>query len=127
MKKLLIIFTLLFSVMFSTTSFSEWMKLGENIDTDYYIDVDSMIKKQGYIYYWFLMDLKKSVEEIRSIKVFIQGDCNLLRLKTVSYHYYSKPIGKEFIRSEDSINKNWQYVPPDETFYELRYICKNYY
>ncbi|MDP7557459.1 MAG: hypothetical protein QF687_06205, partial [Nitrospinaceae bacterium] len=61
MKKLLLIFTLLFStLLFSTPSYSEWTKVGENMSGDtYYVDFERIRKHGGYVYYWSLGDYLK--------------------------------------------------------------------
>ena len=54
MKKLTLIFTLLFStVMFSSTSSAEWTEIGENVGRDtYYVDFERIRKVDGYVYFW---------------------------------------------------------------------------
>jgi len=55
MKKLLLIFTLLFStVMFSSPSYSEWTKLSKNQKSDFYVDFERIRKQGGYVFFWLL-------------------------------------------------------------------------
>jgi len=50
MKKLLI---LLFSVMFSFSSYAEWIKVNEDTEGDsYYIDFETVKERDGYVYWW---------------------------------------------------------------------------
>ena len=54
MKKLLIIFTLLFSVMFSFSSFAEWEEVSENLDgVKFYVNFETIKKYDGYTYVWY--------------------------------------------------------------------------
>ena len=82
MKKLLLIFTLLFStLMFSTPSYAEWTKVGANVSGDtFYVDFERIRKHGGYAYYWSLGDyLKPTKNERLSDKSYRQGDCKLFR------------------------------------------------
>jgi hypothetical protein len=62
MKKLLLIFTLLFStLMFSTPSYGEWTKVtssGNGANTTY-VDFERIRKHGGYVYWWDLLDRLK--------------------------------------------------------------------
>ena len=53
MKKLLFIFTLVCSTVgFSSPSFAEWTKIGENVyGTTFYVDFTRIRKHDGYVYW----------------------------------------------------------------------------
>ena len=56
MKKLILLTTLLFSVMFSSSSYAEWRKIGVNVDEiTLYVDIERIRKHDGYVYWWKLM------------------------------------------------------------------------
>ncbi|MAH85467.1 MAG: hypothetical protein CBB68_14680, partial [Rhodospirillaceae bacterium TMED8] len=76
MKTLLTIFTLVFTVFFSTTSFAEWTKVSENVDGDsYYVDFERIRKHDGYVYFWYLSDYLKPTETgVLSAMRYHQGD-----------------------------------------------------
>ena len=95
MKKLLIIFTLLFSVMFSSTSFSEWKEVAENEDGQvFYVDFESINKKDGYIYYWLLIDFSKPDKDgDLSVNNYRQTDCKLIKHKDLTFYGYKEPMG----------------------------------
>ena len=60
MKTLLTIFTLAFTLMFSSTSFAEWTKVNKSvIGNTYYVDFERIKKHDGYIYYWEVIDFLK--------------------------------------------------------------------
>ena len=62
MKKLLLIFTLLFStLMFSTPSYGEWTKVISNKSGDtYYVDFERIRKHGGYVYFWLISNPQES-------------------------------------------------------------------
>jgi len=52
MKPLLTIFTLVFTVIFSITSFAEWTMVNENERGDtYYVDSERIKKHNGHVYW----------------------------------------------------------------------------
>ena len=51
MKNLLTIFTLVFTVMLSSTSFAGWTKVTEDAHATYYVDFEG-IRNRGQIIYW---------------------------------------------------------------------------
>ena len=84
MKKLLLIFTLLFStLMFSTPSYGEWTKVGANVrGTNFYVDFDRIRKHDGYVYFWTLNDyLKPTKRGTLSNKMIIEVIVKYLGLK----------------------------------------------
>ena len=85
MKKLTLIFALTFSVMFSSSSYAGWTKVGENASGDtYYVDFERIRKHDGYVYFWQLSDYLKPTEYgILSAKVYKQGDCRSFRPNAV--------------------------------------------
>ena len=50
MKKLLIII----SVLISFNSYADWTKVLPGNNASLYIDFDTLIEKDGYIYWWYL-------------------------------------------------------------------------
>ena len=56
MKKLTLLTTLLFSVMFSSSSYAERRKIRVNVDEiTLYVDIERIRKHDGYVYWWKLM------------------------------------------------------------------------
>ena len=93
MKNLLTISTLVFTVMFSSTSFGGWTKVGENAKgMTFYVDFERIRKHGGYVYYWVLSDyLKPTSQGYLSNQSYNQGDCTLFRLKSLSVSFHEKP------------------------------------
>ena len=97
MKKLTLVFTLLFStVMFSSASFAEWTKVSTNVKGNtLYMDFERIRKHDGYVYWWVLTDLLKPTKSgTFSYKAYSQGDCKLFRFKDLSFYFYKGPMGK---------------------------------
>ena len=86
---------LLFSAMFSSTSFADWTKVGEikNGDT-FYVDFERIRKHDGYVYWWELVDfLKPDKWGDMSAEAYEQGDCELFRYKGLNWFFHKEPMG----------------------------------
>jgi len=127
MKTLLTIFTLVFTVIFSSTSFGGWTKVGENVGgTTFYVDFERIRKVDGYVYYWFLGDLLKPDKYGNlSSKVYKQGDCKLFRFKVLSDTYYNQPMGKgDKTGGSNKPDKEWNHPPPNSPMeFILKEVC----
>jgi len=111
MKKLTI---LLFSIFISFNSYSEWMKIGENVNgTVLYIDRDKIKEHNDYVYFWRLLDYLKPTKlgDISS-KVYIQADCGVNRYKHLSFIFYKQQMGEGEGEQQNPVNTEWQYPPP---------------
>ena len=107
MKKLLI---LLFSLIISVNSYGEWFKVGES-NTGYvaYFEMDTIKENGGYIYYWVMLDYLIPTEVGNmSASRYLQGECGVGRVKTLSMIFYKQPMGK---------GKSETYNPPPEWDY----------
>jgi len=124
MKTLLTLFTLVFTVMFSSPSYSKWKKVAKNVDgKTFYVDVARIRKHDGYVYYWMLSDYSKPYQGYLSYLMYKQGDCKLFRHKSLSVSFYKEPMGGG--KSEKhGIPEGWFYPPPNtvtETI--LKSVC----
>jgi len=127
MKKLLLIFTLLFSVIFSTTSFAEWEYAGETVVATYYVNFKSIKKVDGYHYYWDLVDyLKPSAQGTFSSKTYRILDCKLFRTKILSDINYKEPMGTGVGTPYNVPQENWSYPSPDSILMLVSSIVCNY-
>jgi len=127
MRKLLILFTLLFSMMmFSSTSFAEWKKLGESVDGDtFYVDFERIRKHGGYTYNWMLTDFSKpDVNGMLSSRVYQQIDCEVFRGRGLSWSYHQERMGKD--ENEITPEKpQWVYPPPNSAVeFVLKSVCQ---
>ena len=116
MKSLLTISTLVLTVMFSSTSFSGWTKLGKNSSGDtFYVDFERIRKHDGYVYWWELRDYLKPYQGVLSGKKFTHGDCKLFRFKNLSYSFHKEPMGGGTGKIDKSPDKEWRYPPPNSS------------
>ena len=127
MKSLLTILTLVFTVMFSSTSYAEWTKVSEGVEGDvFYVDFERIRKHDGYVYFWALNDyLKPNERGDLSYKTYIQGDCKLFRFKFLVRSLHVQPMGRGTpSASSNKPQKDWTYPSPNtsvETI--LKKVC----
>ncbi len=126
LRTILILTTLIFTVLFSTPSYSEWRKVGKNVDGDtYYVDFERIRKVDGYVYFWELSDrLKPNKWGNLSAKMYKQGDCKLFRYKNLSISTHKEPMGGGTGETDDNPDKEWNYPPPDSVIETiLKSVC----
>ena len=128
MKTLTLIFTLVFTVMFSSLSYAGWTKVGENvIGNTFYVDFERIRKHGGYVYFWTMTDyLKPSPQGYLSNQSYFQGDCKLFRRKTLTEHYFTDQMGRgtRKIWELTEFQKKWMYNPPNTIGeYVLKSAC----
>ena len=114
MKTLLTTFTLVFTLMFSSTSFAEWFEVtrSERGDT-LYLDMDRIRQHDGYFYYWDLTDYLRPTEYgYLSISSYNQGDCKLFRSKVLSVIMHKQPMGRDVGETYSPENPEWEYPRP---------------
>ena len=127
MKKLLLIFALLFSTAMSSSPVrAEWTEVSKNVDgTIFYVDLEKIKKQDGYVYFWELINFLEPIGDILwSAKVYIQADCKLFKHKSLSGSFYKEPMGMGTADTVNSPDKDWFYPPPnslEETI--LKKVC----
>ena len=104
MKKLLL---LLFSLMLSFNSYGEWTEVWESEDGDnIFIAFDRLVVKDEYVFSWIMSSNNKTSEQ-----VYLQSDCDLIRMKTIQATSYDEPLGKgKSIKLKD---EPWEYLAPE--------------
>ena len=115
MKTLFTIFTLLFTVMFPSTSFAEWTRVSENdLNTFFYVDFTRIRKNNGYTYFWVLLDYSEpTIMNSLSHQIYREGDCSVFRYKSLTTHSYKEQMGLGD-QSEHEVRPHteWQYPRP---------------
>ena len=128
MKHLTLILTLLFStLMIASPAYADWEKVGTAKNgTIFYVDFDRIRTNGGYVYYWDLTDyLEPSPTGTLSSKTYYQGDCEMFRYKYLSFIFHKQPMGEGSGKSSASINKEWNYPPPNSAVEEtLEQVCR---
>ena len=138
MKKLTLIFTLLFSTAILSPpsyaegllspSHAEWTKVNKDADGNTnYVDFKSIRKKNDYVYWWILSDiLKPTIQGHSSSKTYNQGDCKLFRVKYLSWIFYIKPMGVGTGSSGGPKNPQWDYPDPNSVMGNiLKTVCSD--
>jgi len=128
MKKLLLIFTLLFSTLiFSSPSYGKWTKVDKVDGTDIYVDFNNIRKHDGYIYWWVLSDWRKPIETgVVSSETYNQGDCKLFRFKYLSAYFHKEPMGRSIGDAQEPPPEfqSWIYPPPKTQYARvLEMVC----
>ena len=106
MKKLLLL--LLFSLMLSFNSYSEWTEIPNDIEDTGYIDFDNLQQRSdGYVYWWSMNSSSDT-----SQKMYIQTDCETGGINPLQVDYHTKPMGGGESNSVKS-DEGWTYLAPD--------------
>ena len=115
MKKILL---LSITLLIYSNAYADWTKVLPGNNASLYIDFDTLIEKDGFIYWWYLDSWGKGSE-----KTYAQGDCNLKGFRVVKRIRYSFPMG-EGEGVERNINGAWEYYQPNTGFeILLNFIC----
>ena len=122
MKKITLLLVIIFTFLFSTTSWSEWSYVSENVDGDkYYYDKDRVIKSGKYHYFWMLTDyLKPMGGEFLSVTRYTQLDCSIFRYKGSS-------ISSIIMIGEMTLRDEWKYPQPESILETLlNKVCEKH-
>ncbi len=125
MKTLLTISTLIFTVIFSSTSFAGWTKVDTNsVGDTFYVDFERIRKNDGSVYFWVLSDyLKPTKYGDLSSKVYYEGDCKLFRMMRLSSSYHKQPMGGG-TGDVNTLKQDWSYPSPNSVIETiLKKVC----
>ena len=112
MKKFLGILVL--GLLLESNAYAEWKKLSAYKGVTLYVEVDTIIKKNGYVYFWDMHNndvLDKF--GVMSSQTYYQTDCSLFRVKTLSYIFYKGSMGRDLIEQQESVVKDWKHPAPN--------------
>ena len=126
MKKLLVLPVLLFSIIFSSTSFAGWTWITDDTAGNaYYIDFAKVKKIDGYYNYRWLLDLLKPDNEGDASYIsYTQVDCKFSLNMTLSEFYYTQPMGAGSVTTNNVKNPEWAYLAPGSSSeYMLELVC----
>jgi len=119
-KKLTILLVIIFSFLFSTTSWGDWNYFPITPDSvqlvKYYYDKDKIRKSGKFIYFWQLLSYKEpfleGIEGVLSFTTYIQLECSIFRFKMLKYNFYSKSMGEGELVQEVTPTSGWEYPEP---------------
>jgi hypothetical protein len=118
--------------MISFNSYGEWVPVvsaqdieGIAKDMTYFVDKDTINKKDGFTYFWELIDFGTTWSDgAMSSTSFFEGDCSLNRKRSLSTNVYDKPMGKGKNILRDNKSREWQYAPPkSNNSVVMEYVC----
>ena len=132
MKKLVAIFTLLFSATtFVSPAYAEWSMItnlqGSSFGSDgneYFVDVSRIREYDGDIYFWLLHNyLEPDKQGILSATTYVQANCTIERYKYLTYQFFytSMATGTPEIIDNKS-DEDWSYIIPKTN---AEYISRN--
>jgi len=92
MKKL---FIFLLSIFISLSSYGEFKEIGANNQgKTYYVDNETVIEDNGYIYFLMLTDYRIPFKGFLSDKTYMKGSCSGLRYMPLSATAYKGQMGR---------------------------------
>ena len=91
----------------------DWKLDLSNSDGSHYIDWNSFIRDENFVYFWELVDFSSPQKGTMSIKVYRKADCNEDRVKSLQLIAYSEKMGagEDFDGTKYPID--WQSVPEE--------------
>ena len=113
MKKILAVLFIL--LLLPNLANAKWYKINSTDAGDFYLDLNRIRTDGDYIYYWELLDMFKPVKGLEgyfSLLRYNQGDCSIIRYKTLQYIFYAQSMGKGEGETQDPTNKEWKYFRP---------------
>jgi len=118
---------LILILLSSSTAYAEWTEVVENVDgSKLYVDVETIRKHDGYVYFWNLNDFLEPIDDSLSAVVYWQGDCKIFKLLGLSFSEHKEPMG-EGVGDIETIPDNeneWFYPAPNSSMYiVLDFVC----
>jgi len=128
MKKITLLLVIIFTFLFSNTTWGEWSFVLEDVYGDkFYYDKDRVRKNRKYLYVWVLTDFLKPTHEYFSSIIYRELDCSIFRHKVLNETFYKKSMGEgESITLENPPDK-WRYPQPKSSNeFLLNKICEEH-
>ena len=87
MKKITLLLVIIFTFLFSNTSWGDWTYIVTSVDdSKWYYDKDRVRKSGKYLYFWELHDyIKPNEYGTLSITTYVQLDCSIFRYKWLKF------------------------------------------
>jgi len=129
-KKITLLLVIIFTFLFSNTSWGEWSYVSKNLNgAKFYYDKDTVRKSGMYLYFWELTDYIKPDDlwGYLSTTKYIQLDCNIIRFKVLKIQTYNKPMGEGKQEFDFTVKEEFTNPKPNsvrEVIYNK--ICEEY-
>ena len=105
----------------------EWKKISTNKNKDdLFIDLNTILKRDEYVYYWELVDLNSPLEVIvLSIASPVQVDCVKEGRRSTILYLYDQSMGEgNMLQTIDLPDTTWQYPTPGSVHLKfIKYAC----
>lgn len=124
MMKKITVFTLILVGVHPVNCWGEWSYIVEQpitseqiytVETEYYVDYQTVKKKGEYVYFWELVNFSKPAS-IKSVKGRIKLDCEASRILRLNRIFYSQPMGKGVPTNNLNPNFKWENLSPDSAY-----------
>jgi len=129
MKKITIILVIIFTFLFSNTTWGDWSYVVKGSKSQkLYYDKDRIRKSGKFIYFWELLDYLKPTEYgDLSVISYIELDCSIFRYKRLKIQFYNKSMGEGEQTSDMIPQDEWNYPKPN-SISEIMYnkICEKF-
>jgi len=129
MKKITILLVIIFTFLFSTTSWGDWEPVSKTLGgVIFYYDKDRVRKSGKYLYFWELIDyIKPDKWGDLSTTTYVQLDCSIFRFKNLKHQFYNKSMGEGKMTGEWTPKDKWEYPQPNTTGEGLyKKICEEH-
>ena len=128
MKKITLLLVIIFTFLFSTTSWGDWKYVTESVSgIKYYYDKDRIRKSGKYLYFWDLIDSIKPIKGDLSSTTYVQLDCSIFRFKRLKLQFYNESMGEGKMTTDEIPDKEWWYPKPDSyNEYMFNKICEEH-
>ena len=129
MKKITLLLVIIFTFLFSTTSWGDWNFVAETVKGNkFYYDKDRIRKSGKFIYFWELIDsIKPSKDGDLSSTTYIELDCSIFRYKILKLQTYNKSMGEGNMILDFTPPDEWDYPQPDTVKdYMYNKICEEH-
>ncbi len=121
-------------ILITSPCYSKWVKIREEKKFSEYIEIDSVKKRNDFIYLWSMLDYKKpNISGNLSVKYYSKYNCSKMKYKIISIIEYTTSMGKgrNFTytknltnETDESTELNWKQPLPDSPDYDrLVYVC----
>ena len=114
MKKITLLLVIIFTFLFSNTSWGEWTLVSESVDGNRsYYDPDRIRRSGKFLYIWKLLDYIKPMKGISFSTRYVELDCSILRYKSLKEITYKKSMGEGEMTSDFTPPNEWKYPKPE--------------
>ena len=128
MKKLLMLTAIVCSVVLSPVAHAEWTPVSVTRSAVSYVKFDSIRKKDGMVYYWFLTNFYKPQKTgFNSAQIYIEAECDRFRFRFLNWVTFKGPMASGKISSSrNSPDKDWRYPNPNSVYeFTLNVVCNH--